>query len=61
MAHASTPGLTHPVPADQADTQARWKAHLDAGRIGRRLPVDPAIAAIRDANEAILLGRNTAR
>lgn len=61
MAHAFTPGLTHPASADQLDTQARWQAHVDAGRVGRRLPVDPAVAAIRHADEAILLGRRIAR
>jgi len=59
MAHAPTPALTHPTPADQAKAQARWQAHLDAGRIGNPRPVDPAIAAIRHANEAIVLDRRT--
>lgn len=31
---------------------ANWIAHLDAGRIGHAAPVDPAIAARRDATAA---------
>lgn len=61
MAHAPTPGLTPAAPFDQADARARWQAHLDAGRIGRRLPVDPAIAAVRAANEAVLPNRSIGR
>jgi hypothetical protein len=54
MAHIST---ARPHPDEHLDAAARWQAHVTAGRLGRRLPVDPAVAAIRDANEAIFLRR----
>ena len=48
---------THPIGAPQnAATDAaiaEWQAHVDAGRICVRLPVDPAIAANRAATAAI--------
>ena len=30
-----------------------WMAHVDAGRIGHRIPVSPEIAANRDASTAL--------
>lgn len=33
---------------DQGDIFSRWQADIDAGRIGTKLPVDPAIAANRE-------------
>ena len=34
---------------------AVWRAHVEAARIGQRLPVDPEIAANRERTEALLV------
>ncbi|WP_380778208.1 hypothetical protein [Sphingomonas sp. R86520] len=46
-----TPGDEPPIPDHLPDAVRHvlaWQAHVDAGRIGTRIPVSPEIAANRD-------------
>jgi hypothetical protein len=45
------PDYEAPIPdtlCDSARQVVAWQAHVDAGRIGNRIPVSPEIAANRD-------------
>jgi hypothetical protein len=45
-----------PIPehaAEEVRHVLAWMAHVDAGRIGHRIPVSPEIAANRDASTAL--------
>ena len=46
-----SPRYEPPIPDDLPDAVRHvvaWQAHVDAGRIGTRMPVSPEIAANRD-------------
>ena len=49
---------TIPPEADAIAHARRWQTHVDAGRIGTRLPVDPAIA-VNTARTAAILSRRS--
>ena len=52
--HTLRPTTRDPFrPHDIPDPVAEWQAHVDAGRIGRRLPVDPEVEANRTRTEAL--------
>ncbi len=54
----STYGVASPPGDSEAIRHAReWLAHVDAGRIGKRLETDPEIIARRERNERIVLGK----
>ncbi len=45
-----------PIPdhvAEEVRHVLAWMAHVDAGRIGQRIPVSPEIAANRDSSTAL--------
>ena len=60
---ASRPWSTHNPLNPQHDLPefTAWQAHVDAGRIGNRLPTPPHVAAIRDANDALFRSFRGAR
>jgi hypothetical protein len=49
-----TPDHPHPIVAE-------WQAHVDAGRIGNRQPMDPAVRASILAAERVLCRRRVIR
>ncbi len=54
----STYGVAAPPGDSEAIRHAReWLAHVEAGRIGKRIPTDPEIIARRERNERIILGK----
>ena len=53
---APKPRYEPPIPDHLPDTVRHvmaWQAHVDAGRIGTRIPVSPEIAANRDRCTAL--------
>lgn len=61
--HADYPalGATPSASADERALVADWLAHVEAGRIGVRLPVNEEARAIVLANERLMLGRLRSR
>ena len=53
--------IAAPVSSDTLEAALRWQDHVDAGRLGRRGPVRPQIAANRARTEDILRRAATAR
>jgi len=50
------PAPERPIPdhvAEEVRHVLAWMAHVDAGRIGHRIPVSPEIAANRDSSTAL--------